>query len=125
MNILKPGRVLLPNFQYRVLLGLSTFAALMLLVIWVAINEPSRMDVFTQQYNGRSIENGAATFANNCALCHGADGKGLPGRAPALNNPMLFIKDNPAKAANAKLSDLQQQQTTLQGQLDAYNKNVQ
>jgi mono/diheme cytochrome c family protein len=123
--MLKAGRVLVPNFQNRVLLGIATFTGMLLLVFWIAVNEPGRMDVFTQQYHGRSIENGASTFANNCAVCHGVDGKGITGKAPALNNPMLFLKDNPAKVAAAKLSDLQNQQNTLKSQIDTYNKNTQ
>ncbi len=125
MNILKPGGVLVPNFQNRVVLGVATFVGMLLLVGWVAINEPARMDVFTQQYHGRSIENGALTFANNCAICHGTDAKGIPEKAPALLNPMLFLKDNPAKVAKAKVDDLTNQRNTLKGQIDQYNKNVQ
>ncbi len=101
------------------------FVGILLLVGWVAVNEPGRMEAFTNQYQGRSIEAGAAIFVNNCATCHGQDGRGINGRAPALNNPMLFLKENPAKAANTKLADLQKQQTDLKGQIDAYNKAVQ
>src|SRR5205823_4174356 len=125
VNILRAGSVLVPNFQHRVLLGTATFVGMLLLVGWIAVNEPARMDVFTQQYHGRSIENGALTFANNCATCHGIDAKGIPERAPALNNPMLFVTQNPAKVASAKLTDLTNQQNTLKSQIEAYPKNVQ
>jgi len=123
--MLKPGSVLVSDFQQRVLLGVSMFVGMLLLVGWVAVNEPGRMEAFTNQYQGRSIEAGAAIFVNNCATCHGQDGKGINGRAPALNNPMLFLKDNPAKAAGTKLADLQKQQTDLQNQITTYNQNVQ
>jgi mono/diheme cytochrome c family protein len=81
------------------------------------------MEVFTQQYHGRSIENGATLFLNNCSRCHGSDGKGT-GLAPALNNPMLFLRDNPAKVAQTKLDDLKKQQTDLTKEVEDYNKNV-
>jgi len=122
MNLLKPGGVLVPNFQQRLFVGIATFVGMLLLVGWVAVNEPARMEVFTQQYQGRSIENGASTFLNNCASCHGVDGKGTKGTAPALNNPMLFLKDNPITVASTQLSDLQNKQSTLQANLTIYNK---
>src|SRR5436305_5669741 len=125
MNLLKPGGVLVPNFQQRLLLGIATFVGMLLLVGWVAVNEPARMDVFTQQYQGRSIENGAATFLNNCSPCHGVDGKGTKGIAPALNNPMLFLKDNPLTVASTQLSDLQTKLATAQATLTNYNKQTQ
>jgi len=125
VNILREGKVLVPNFQQRVLLGTATFVGILLLVFWIAVNEPARMDVFTQQYLGRSIENGALIFANNCATCHGDDARGKVNRAPALDNPMLFLKENPAKAASKKVDDLTSQQTGLKGQIDDYNKTIQ
>src|SRR5258706_999675 len=123
-DILKAGSTLVPNFQQRVLLGVATFVGTLLLVGWVTINEPARMDVFTQQYHGRSIENGGILFLNNCATCHGQDAKGQTGVAPALNNPMLFLKDNPAKVASAKIDDLTNQIATAQAATDTYNQNV-
>src|SRR5690349_1547668 len=123
-DILKAGSTLVPNFQQRVLLGTATFVGTLLLVGWVAINEPARMDVFTQQYHGRSIENGAILFQNNCATCHGIDAKGQTGVAPALNNPMLFLKTNPAQDATTSLNDLTDQQTAAKTGIDNYNDNV-
>lgn len=124
-NFLKPGFVTVPNFQQRLLLGIGSFVGMLLLVGWIAINEPARMEVFTQQFNGRSIENGATLFLNNCATCHGVDGKGIAERAPALNNPMLFLKENPAKAAQAKVDELTKAQADVQAEIDVYNKRVQ
>src|ERR1044071_4475311 len=122
-DILKAGSTLVPNFQQRVLLGTATFVGTLLLVGWVAINEPARMQVFTDQYHGRSIENGAILFLNNCTTCHGIDAKGS-GRAPALNNPMLFLKDNPAIVASKKVDDLKNQQATIQAGTDINAQNI-
>jgi mono/diheme cytochrome c family protein len=69
------------------------FLGIMVLIGWIAINEPGRMQAFEEQYLGRSIERGAALFANNCTSCHGPDARGLTGVAPALNNPALFGHD--------------------------------
>jgi len=123
--MLKDGWVSIPNFQTRVLIGTASFVGILLLVGWISINEPSRMDVFTQQYHGRSIENGAVLFQNNCATCHGIDAKGTTNTAPALDNPMLFLKDNPAKVETATITDLKTQRDTLQGGIDVYNQNAQ
>ncbi len=123
--MLKAGWVSIPNFQTRVLIGTASFVGMLLLVGWISINEPSRMDVFTQQFHGRSIENGAAIFQSTCATCHGIDAKGIAGTAPGLNNPMLFLKDNPAKVQSAKVADLKTQQATLQGGIDINNQNIQ
>ncbi len=54
--------------------------------------EYPRMAAQTGNWDGRSIEKGAEIFANNCASCHGGDGKGLPGVAPALNSRYFFTE---------------------------------
>jgi len=86
-------RLLVEKIENRILLGVTMFLGIMVLVGWVAINEPGRMQAFEEQYLGRSVERGAALFANNCTTCHGPDGRGLTGVAPALNNPVLFGYD--------------------------------
>lgn len=76
--------------QQRQLVGTLVFFGIILVVGWVGINEPRRMETFTAQYDGRSIERGAVLYNANCASCHGADGRGLEGVAPALNSAEMF-----------------------------------
>lgn len=76
--------------EQRQLVGTLGFFAIFLIVGWVGVNEGQRMQTFTAQYDGRSIERGAVLFNGNCSACHGVDGKGLEGVAPALNAPDLF-----------------------------------
>lgn len=76
--------------EQRQLLGTLVFFAIILIAGWVGVNEPERMQTFTAQYEGRSIERGAAIFNQNCSSCHGVDGRGLEGVAPALNTPEMF-----------------------------------
>ena len=83
-------RLLIERMENRILVGTLAFLGVMVLVGWVAINEQGRMQAFGQQHAGRSIERGAELFAANCTSCHGANGYGLVGIAPALNNPALF-----------------------------------
>ncbi|RIK41971.1 MAG: hypothetical protein DCC55_10180 [Chloroflexi bacterium] len=61
------------------------------LLLQQIVEEP-RMAAQTANWDGRSTEKGAEIFANNCASCHGADGKGLPGVAPALHSKYFFIQ---------------------------------
>jgi mono/diheme cytochrome c family protein len=109
------------SIQNKILVGIGSFVGIMLLLMWVIINEPARMDAFTQQFQGRSIEKGAELFLNNCASCHGIDGKGLAGVGPALNNPMLFLDEHPGQVAQGELDALEEQRTNLQAQLEQYN----
>ncbi|MBK8049637.1 MAG: c-type cytochrome [Anaerolineales bacterium] len=75
------------------LLGvLLTFA----LLLFIGVLETPRMEAQTANFEGRSVQNGAMIFANNCSSCHGINGEGLPGVAPALNSRYFFeqrIKD--------------------------------
>ncbi|MEL6149355.1 MAG: c-type cytochrome [Chloroflexota bacterium] len=83
-------QLLIKTTETRILVGLVTFVATMVVVGWVGINEPARMETFADQFEGRSIERGAKLFNQNCSSCHGVDGLGLAANGPALNNPHLF-----------------------------------
>jgi len=80
---------LLP-YDQRTLIGTVVFFAIILMIGWVGVNEPARMASFTTQYEARAIMRGAALFRSNCTGCHGINGEGLPGVAPAINTPAMF-----------------------------------
>lgn len=82
--------MLLPTVESRVIAGILSFFGIMILLAWVAINEEARMEEFRGRFTGRSIENGATLWENNCATCHGQNGYGQENRAPALNSPHFF-----------------------------------
>lgn len=86
-------RLLIDRMEHRILVGTLAFLGIMVLVGWIAINEGGRMQTFDRQFTARSVERGAGLFASNCSTCHGVDGRGLGGRAPALNSPYLFGHD--------------------------------
>jgi cytochrome c2 len=73
-------------------IALGTVAAIVLVSVlaYIAINETARMQSFTQAFDARSIEVGGALFENNCRTCHGPQGEGIPGVAPAINAADLF-----------------------------------
>lgn len=86
-------RLLVEKIEHRIIVGTVAFLGIMVLVGWLAINEGGRMMAFERQFLARSIERGAALYSSNCSSCHGADGRGVIGRAPALNSPLLFGHD--------------------------------
>jgi mono/diheme cytochrome c family protein len=73
-------------------LGLTLLGvlAMIALLLFQLVIEVPRMEAQTLNWEGRSVQNGAAIFANNCSSCHGPDGKGLPGVAPALHSRYFF-----------------------------------
>jgi mono/diheme cytochrome c family protein len=100
------NRLIIESIEGRITLGVTMFVALMILIGWIMINEPARMASFDEQHLGRSIEQGAELFAANCTSCHGTNGQGVTGKAPALNNPHLFEYDFTA-AINGQVADAQ------------------
>ena len=85
--------------QVKIVIGTVAFMLTMVVLGYAALREPARMETYTNMFEARSIESGAAIFHNNCATCHGENGKaeecydaegeqtGCIGRA--LNNPEL------------------------------------
>lgn len=106
------NRLIIESVEGRITLGIVMFVAIMILVGWVAINEPARMASFTEQQNGRAIERGGELFAANCSSCHGKDGEGS-GLAPALNNPHFFGHDFMAPVTD-ELLRVQREESELQ-----------
>lgn len=69
----------------RVILGTILFVVTMMILSFVLVDEPARMKQYEEGYHGRSVEAGAALFETNCSPCHGLNGQGIEGVAPALN----------------------------------------
>jgi mono/diheme cytochrome c family protein len=61
--------------QVKVVIGTLAFMLSMIIMGFAALSEPARMERFTLAYEGRRIEQGAEVFKNNCASCHGVNGK--------------------------------------------------
>lgn len=114
-------RLLIEKIENRILVGIVMFLATMVLIGWIAINEPGRMQAFESQFLARSIERGGELFASNCTRCHGPDGHGLTGVAPGLNNPALFGHDFLLDINDEveRLTVIQQELTTLPAERDA------
>jgi mono/diheme cytochrome c family protein len=76
--------------KWRIVLGSFAFVFVMGALAYVAIGEQGRMSAFTEAYHARQIETGAALFEARCRTCHGPQGTGIEGVAPAINAPDLF-----------------------------------
>lgn len=74
----------------KMALGILGALGCIILLGMVLATENVRMEDQTDNWAAREIENGALLYANNCASCHGPDGKGLLGVAPALNSHYFF-----------------------------------
>lgn len=61
--------------QVKVVIGTVAFMLTMIIFGLVALLEPARLEKTTDAYAGRQIEKGATLFKNNCAECHGVEGK--------------------------------------------------
>jgi mono/diheme cytochrome c family protein len=79
--------------KWQIILGTFSVAALVGVLAFVAVGETRRMAEFTAAYQARQIETGASLFENSCRPCHGPQGKGIEGVAPALNAVDLFNGD--------------------------------
>ena len=87
----------LPSWLYirspiaKILIGIVSVLITLVVVLLIHVTEEARMELMTDSWAGREIENGAALFANNCASCHGMDGK-----MPEDMKPMgALAKGNP------------------------------
>ena len=75
--------------KYYVAGGTFMFIGAVVILIIMSALEPARMESFTQSYESRRIEEGAAIYESSCRPCHGPQGGGTP-LGPALNRASLF-----------------------------------
>lgn len=61
--------------QVKVVIGTIAFMLVMIIFAVATLLEPARLEATTAAFRGRQIENGAQLFKENCAECHGVEGK--------------------------------------------------
>lgn len=76
--------------KWYIILGTLSFVVFMVVLAVAGINEPQRMETYTTAFSSRNIEEGAALFDSSCRTCHGPQGKGVEGLAPAINTAAMF-----------------------------------
>jgi len=82
------------NILLKITVGVLVFLGIAGAFLWVSYTDMSpagtRMADQEANWAGRSVENGALIFEANCVGCHGVQGQGIPGVAPALNTEAFF-----------------------------------
>lgn len=76
--------------QLEIFLGIIVVLATSLLILYYGITEPERMAANAEAAEAREIEVGAVLFEAQCSRCHGAQGLGIPGLCPPLNDRAFF-----------------------------------
>lgn len=61
--------------QVKIIIGTVAFMLAMMVFGYAALREPARLERFTAARQARQIEAGAHLYFNNCASCHGVEGK--------------------------------------------------
>lgn len=105
--------------QVKVVIGTIAFMLTMIILGYAALREPERLEHFTGAREGRTIETGAKIYFDNCATCHGVEGRaeecydaagnsitcqGLP-----LNNYFLVCGDSPERLAQTRFEGTKEQ----------------
>ena len=78
------------NTLLKITVGIVVAFGIALAVVYTGYGELDRLSRYEDRFAGRSIENGAKLFETNCIGCHGVQGQGIPGVAPALNSEAFF-----------------------------------
>ena len=78
------------NTLLKITVGILAVLGIVLATAIVGFGELDRLSRREANFAGRGIENGAKLFETNCIGCHGVQGQGLPGVAPALNSEEFF-----------------------------------
>lgn len=82
------------NILLKLTVGILVFLGIASAFLWVSYTDMSpagtRMADEEANWAGRAVENGALLYEANCIGCHGVQGQGIPGVAPALNSAAFF-----------------------------------
>jgi mono/diheme cytochrome c family protein len=61
--------------QVKIIIGTIAFMLTMIIMGFAALREPARMEEYTHIREGRQIEVGAKIYKEQCATCHGDEGR--------------------------------------------------
>lgn len=76
--------------QIEISLGLLSVLIASTILVLIGLREQDRMETELARQQAEKIEVGAELFEANCSRCHGNQGLGIPGLAPALNEAEFF-----------------------------------
>ncbi len=122
MSIIKKIVTFKPGFNLRVIVGLISVVGFLSACAIVGLGDLSKaLGAQDAKYTARSIEAGAKVYFEQCARCHGADGKGIDSQGPALNSIAFLGKTDAGR-------EVQKSQRILDigwvGNLDSYIRAV-
>ncbi|HEY3291039.1 MAG TPA: c-type cytochrome [Anaerolineae bacterium] len=87
MSIIKKIVTFKPSFNLRVIVGLISVVGFLSACAIVGLGDLTKaLGAQDAKFSARSIEAGARVYFDQCARCHGADGKGIDGQGPALSS---------------------------------------
>ena len=78
--------------QIEIFLGTFLIALTGAILLYVGLNEETRMAEFEDYQAAQQIEVGAELFEINCRGCHGLKAEGIAGLAPPLNDAHFFTQ---------------------------------
>lgn len=82
-----------PSFPLRIITGLVAFTMLLgVCFVTYVLDVSTNLSERDLNFRGRLIEQGARYYGEQCARCHGADGKGIDGQAPGISNANFLGK---------------------------------
>jgi cytochrome c2 len=117
MNLFKKIITYRPSFTVRILAGLVGFLAMLSVCTIVGISDIGALGERDINFKARSIEAGAKTYAEQCARCHGLDGKGIEGNGPTLSHISFVGKSEETIGANNVLGSRDVTKSTRLAQL--------
>ncbi len=86
MNLIKRIVTYKPGFTLRVFAGIVAVITVLSTCAITGISDLSHtLSSNDTKYAARAIEDGADVYTQQCARCHGADGKGIDGQGPELS----------------------------------------
>ena len=78
------------RIQIEITLGIIMVMITSGVLIYIGLNEESRMARFDLAQQAQAIEVGASLYEINCSTCHGLKGEGIEGLCPPLNDQHFF-----------------------------------
>ncbi len=87
MSIIKKIVTFKPSFTLRVIVGLISVVGFLSACAIVGLGDLTKaLGAQDAKYKARAIEAGALVYFQQCARCHGPEGKGIAGQGPALSS---------------------------------------
>lgn len=78
------------RIQIEIFLGAVIILLMGIIILVYGFQEEDRMARFDLAQKAQAVEVGAELFEINCSGCHGAQGEGVPGLCPPLNDRYFF-----------------------------------